>query len=118
MGSREKYSELHYDGHCRNRKLSKTENTGIRLKLDEKKYIIDDLYLGKLEQTPSMMSGDILLKDRHNLYTYLFSSTYDDILDGINSVVRGQDLTSSAAKQLQLREILEKRQSYIFIITL
>ena len=115
MGSREKYSELHYDGHCRNRKLSKTENTGIRLKLDEKKYIIDDLYLGKLEQTPSMMSGDILLKDRHNLYTYLFSSTYDDILDGINLVVRGQDLTSSAAKQLQLREILgEKAKLYFY----
>ena len=62
-----------------------------------------------------MMSGDILLKDRHNLYTYLFSSTYDDILDGINLVVRGQDLTSSAAKQLQLREILgEKAKLYFY----
>lgn len=98
--------ELRYDSFCRTRQSQTMDTYSYRLKLDKKTYQIQDLYLGALEQTPAMQCGDVLMKDRHGLYSYLFTSTLDDLEDGVNLVIRGQDLTSSAARQLQIREML------------
>ena len=74
--------ELRYDSFCRDRQDEIHDNYGYRLKIEKKRYNIDDLYLGTIIQTPSEQCGDILLKDRHGL-SYLFSSTLDDIDQGL-----------------------------------
>ncbi len=107
--------ELCYDSFCRTRQEEIEDSFSYRIKLEEKNYKINDLYLGKLEQTPSRQCGDVLMKDRHGLYSYLFSSTLDDMEDGVNLVIRGQDLTSSAARQKQIREMLGDKEDVFYL---
>ena len=45
--------ELCYDSFCRTRQEEVMDSFSYRIKLEEKNYKIDDLYLGALEQTPS-----------------------------------------------------------------
>jgi glutamyl-Q tRNA(Asp) synthetase len=62
--------------------------------------------LGPQKQDPSRQCGDLLLKDRHGNWTYQFAVTVDDLHQGIDLVVRGQDLLGSTGRQIRLARML------------
>jgi glutamyl-tRNA synthetase/glutamyl-Q tRNA(Asp) synthetase len=62
----------------------------------------DDLVLGPQRQNPAEQCGDLLLKDRRYNFTYQLAVVVDDIKQGVNLVIRGQDLTASTGRQIWL----------------
>ena len=48
--------------------------------------------LGAQEQEPSAQCGDLLLRDRLGHWTYQFAVVVDDIRQGVDLVIRGEDL--------------------------
>lgn len=94
--------ELWYDGYCR----SIDRGPNIRAKFPREIQRFHDHRLGAQTQTPADQCGDLLLKDRDGFWTYNFAVTVDDIKEGINLIIRGEDILSATGRQLQLRQIL------------
>jgi glutamyl-tRNA synthetase/glutamyl-Q tRNA(Asp) synthetase len=65
-----------------------------------------DLRLGVQTQTPVEQCGDLLIRDRLGQWTYQFAVTVDDWEEGVNLVVRGEDLLESTGRQLRLARLL------------
>lgn len=100
-------NERPYDGFCRERRLPlKADGIGLRLRLEDCDEQFDDLLLGKQRQNPAKQCGDLLLKDRLGQWTYHFAVVVDDQRQGVNLIIRGQDLTESTGRQLQLARLL------------
>jgi glutamyl-tRNA synthetase/glutamyl-Q tRNA(Asp) synthetase len=99
-----------YPGTCRTRRLlpgdDVPDGAGIRVELDDRAEVFDDLAVGPIEQRPAEQCGDVLLKDRDGNWTYQFAVTVDDLNDGVDLVVRGLDLLSSTGRQIKLARML------------
>ena len=93
--------ETRYPGKCRDRKLAPGPGRGLRVVMDEGEERFDDGLLGPQRQDPSRQCGDLLLKDRHGNWTYQFAVTVDDLDQGIDLVIRGQDLLESTGRQMR-----------------
>jgi glutamyl-tRNA synthetase/glutamyl-Q tRNA(Asp) synthetase len=65
-----------------------------------------DLILGPQRQNPSLQCGDLLLRDRLGNWTYQFAVVVDDLADGVNLVIRGEDLLQSTGRQIRLASLL------------
>lgn len=104
--------ELIYPGTCRGKNIPvHTPNTALRLRLDLGYSSTDsvqftDLFLGSQELQAVDLVGDIVIRDRYGQWTYHFTVVVDDLEQGINLVIRGEDLLSSTGRQLVMREIL------------
>ena len=107
--------ELRYDGHCRRVGYRPELTGGTRLCLKREKLTFDDLRLGFQTQCPATQCGDLLLKDRHGNWTYQFCVTADDWEQGINLVIRGEDLLASTARQIQLARHLGRINMPFFL---
>lgn len=101
----ETFNELRYQGTCRHRRLP-PEGHGLRLVLPREVVEFDDWLCGYQQQVPAEQCGDLLLRDRHGHWTYQFAVVVDDWHDGIDLVIRGQDLLRSTGRQCQLRSML------------
>ena len=77
---------------CRDRGLPLTDGIGWRLVLPDDAVTFDDLAHGRSKQTPSAQCGDLLLRDRLGNWTYQLAVMVDDLLQGVDLVVRGDDL--------------------------
>ena len=108
--SRKDLGSGRYDGRCRTRGLAERPGLGIRVQMDDAPERFDDLLLGPLEQGPAEHGGDVLLKDRDGNWTYQFAVTVDDMLHGIDVVIRGRDLVSSTGRQIKLARMLGRTQ--------
>ena len=62
----------------------------------------DDAVHGPLTQRPAAQCGDLLLRDRLGNWTYQFAVAVDDTAQGIDLVVRGDDLLASTGRQILL----------------
>src|SRR5690606_3707503 len=49
------------------------------------------------------------VRDREKNYTYNAAVVVDDLRDGVNLIIRGQDLLHATGRQLQLRQLLGSR---------
>lgn len=98
--------ETPYDGHCRDRGLPPTAGLGMRVRVDPGAEEFDDLRLGVQAQDPAVQCGDLLARDRLGQWTYQFAVTVDDWEEGVNLVVRGEDLLESTGRQLRLARLL------------
>lgn len=108
--------ELYYPGTCRDRRLPlDTPHVGWRLRVADQAIGFDDLLLGRLTQNPAVQCGDYLLRDRHDCWTYQFSVVVDDFEQGVDLIIRGQDLTHSTARQIQLGQWLGRTQPGKFL---
>lgn len=98
-------SELCYSGTCVEKKLPIEGNT-VRFRLPPGDVDFQDLARGTCHQSPKRQCGDFSLRDRNGQWTYQFCCVCDDIRHGIDLVVRGEDILSSTARQIQLFQAL------------
>ncbi len=107
--------ELRYTGRCRDRGLPLEEGLGWRVRLDPGVERFVDARLGPQEQEPSEQCGDMLIRDRRGNWTYQFAVTVDDWLQGIDLVVRGEDLLPSTGRQIRLARLLGRTEPPVFL---
>ncbi len=105
-GPLEPDAELWYSGRCAARGLQWQPGCGLRVRIDETIERFVDLRHGLQEQRPFEQCGDILLKDRDGNWTYQFAVVADDLEQGVNLVIRGDDLLASTGRQILLARLL------------
>jgi glutamyl-tRNA synthetase len=81
-------------------------DAAIRFRVHEEPVGFHDLVLGEQVQWVDLEVGDFVLKRRDGLYAYQLAVVVDDLLMGIDEVVRGVDLLDSTGRQMQLIEAL------------
>ena len=99
-------AELRYNGRCRDRGLPLDEGLGWRVRMDPGVERFVDERLGPQEQDPAAQCGDVLLRDRRGNWTYQFCVAVDDFRQGIDLVIRGEDLLPSTGRQIRLARLL------------
>lgn len=108
-----------YPGTCRGRERgqgSGVRGQGLRVIMSgEVPERFDDLRLGPQTQEPMMQCGDLLVRDRHGQWTYQFAVTVDDWEQGIDLVIRGEDLLASTGRQLRLARLLGRATPPTFL---
>jgi glutamyl-tRNA synthetase/glutamyl-Q tRNA(Asp) synthetase len=98
--------ETRYPGTCASKSLPEQPERGVRVRLAPAVERFDDIRHGAMSQQPSEQCGDLLVRDRDGNWTYQFAVTVDDWREGVNLVVRGDDLLASTGRQIQLARLL------------
>ena len=107
--------ELRYPGTCRGRGLAAAASPMRRVRLPPEAIEFDDLRLGPCRQVPAEQCGDPLARDRDGNWTYQFAAAVDDFEQGIDLVVRGEDLLASTGRQIQLAHLLGRARPARFL---
>jgi glutamyl-tRNA synthetase/glutamyl-Q tRNA(Asp) synthetase len=104
-----------YSGRCRARGLPEARGNGLRLVLPDTEERFIDLRLGAQRQQPAQQCGDLLLRDRLGNWTYQFCVVVDDLRQGVDLVIRGEDLLDSTGRQLLLAQMLGRETMPAFL---
>ncbi len=108
-------AELRYPGTCRARGLPLDTRVAWRLVVDRGTVAFDDAVHGPTRQDPSAQCGDLLLRDRLGNWTYQFAVSADDLAQGVDLVVRGDDLFASTGRQMLLARLLGRPRPAVFL---
>ncbi|HEY3885522.1 MAG TPA: glutamate--tRNA ligase family protein [Vicinamibacterales bacterium] len=108
-------AEIRYDGHCRDRGLALAGGAGWRVRMDPGVERFADLRLGPQAHDPSEQCGDLLIRDRLGNWTYQFCVSVDDYRQGVDLVVRGEDLLASTGRQMRLARLLGRATPAAFL---
>jgi len=81
-------------------------DAAVRFLVDSRSVSFIDRVQGPVTERVDLAVGDFVLKRRDGLYAYQLAVVVDDLLMGIDDVVRGSDLLASTARQIQLIEAL------------
>jgi glutamyl/glutaminyl-tRNA synthetase len=100
-------------GGCRDRDLAEDRGTGLRVALGSGEEAWDDVRLGPRRDSADR-EGDLLARDRHGNWTYSFCVVVDDLRQGIDLVVRGEDLLDATARQIRLGRLLGRNRPPAF----
>ena len=98
--------EPRYPGTCRDRGLPDEASSLRRVRLDAEDIPFVDLRRGACTQRPAEQCGDLLVRDRAGNWTYQFAVVVDDLDQGVDMVIRGEDLLASTGRQIQLAAML------------
>ena len=98
--------EMRYPGRCRTRSVAPDATLARRVRMDDGVETFTDALLGPQRQSPAGQCGDLLVRDTRGLWTYQFAVTVDDMDQGIDLVIRGEDLLDSTGRQLRLARLL------------
>ena len=99
-----------YTGTCRN--LSEGERAAFgrapawRVKVPDQEWTVADKIQGIYTENLATHCGDFVVRLADGVYVYQLAVTVDDALAGVNQVVRGTDLLSSAPRQMYLQSLL------------
>jgi glutamyl-Q tRNA(Asp) synthetase len=104
--SREGGEEQRYPGTCRGLHLPLEDGFGWRLTIEPGVEAFDDAVHGPSVQDPAAQCGDLLLRDRLGNWTYQFAVAVDDTAQGVDLVIRGDDLFASTGRQIRLARLL------------
>lgn len=98
-----------YPGTCREGFVEKPGRTpAIRLLTrPEDQVNHTDRLLGDASQNVFETVGDFVLRRADGMWAYQLAVTVDDLLQGVNVVVRGADLLDSTPRQILLRRLLD-----------
>ena len=107
--------ELCYDGNCREKGIPFKSGTQLRLEWKGKEEVFKDLRMGTQSQNPDLQCGDLQLIDKQGQWSYQFAVTVDDWKQGVNLVIRGEDILSSSGRQLRLARMLGRTQPPLFL---
>jgi glutamyl-Q tRNA(Asp) synthetase len=113
-GERIDGNELFYSGHCRHRGVQLTDGVGWRVRMDPGTERFVDGIMGPQEQDPSTQCGDLLIRDRLGNWTYQLAAAVDDFRQGIDLVIRGEDLLPSTGRQIRLARLLGRERPATF----
>jgi glutamyl-Q tRNA(Asp) synthetase len=113
--SRREIGSGRYPGTCREKNLRESAGTGVRVRLASTLERFEDVMLGPRQQRPSEQCGDLLARDRHGNWTYHFAVVVDDLLQGVNLVIRGEDLLDSTGRQIHLARLLGREHPPAFL---
>ncbi len=108
-------AELRYPGTCRARGLPLDSRVAWRLVVDRGAVAFDDVVHGPTRQDPSAQCGDLLLRDRLGNWTYQFAVSADDLAQGVDLVVRGDDLFASTGRQMLVARLLGRPRPVVFL---
>jgi glutamyl/glutaminyl-tRNA synthetase len=92
-------------GACRTRALPDDAATSLRVALGTGTESFHDVLLGPQTGDPSA-TGDLVVRDREANWAYGFAVVVDDLRQGIDLVIRGEDLVSETARQIRLGRLL------------
>jgi len=98
-----------YDGFCRSRSLPSKKNQATRIKFEAGFEIFEDKILAQCQFGSNEDLQDFIVKRRDGLFAYQLAVVVDDIEQGINHVVRGQDILDSTPRQNFLYQCFEHR---------
>ena len=100
-------------GGCRERGLVAGLTMPLRVALGSGDEAWDDLCLGPQRDAPDLHE-DLLVRDRHGNWTYPFCVVVDDLRQGIDLVVRGEDLLAATGRQIRLGRLLGRESPPAF----
>jgi glutamyl-tRNA synthetase len=95
-----------YPGTCRSRSLDVLRLEALRFRLPEGHVNWQDRLLSFQSDAPETLTGDPLLHRRDGCFAYHLAVVVDDGAQGVNEVVRGDDLRTVTATQIRLQEAL------------
>jgi glutamyl-tRNA synthetase/glutamyl-Q tRNA(Asp) synthetase len=99
--------ELRYPGTCREAGIDPASTLARRVRMRAgSSERFDDLRLGAQRQDPDRQCGDLLARDRTGNWTYQFAVVVDDLEQGVDLVIRGEDLLDSTGRQLRLARLM------------
>jgi glutamyl-tRNA synthetase len=81
-------------------------DAALRFGVHDPPVTFEDRVYGVLNEPVRETVGDFVLKRRDGVYAYQLAVVVDDLMMGVNEVVRGEDLLASTARQIQLIEAL------------
>ena len=109
-------TELRYPGICREHRVEPALTAARRVVMSAgTTEHFDDLRLGPQSQDPDLQCGDVLARDRHGNWTYQFAVVVDDLEQGVDLVIRGEDLLASTGRQLRLGRLLGRSEPPRFL---
>ena len=98
-----------YPGTCRNltaqQQAAFGRNGAWRVRVPNREFTVNDLVQGVYQENLLMECGDFVVRRADGVYVYQLAVTVDDGEAGVTEVVRGQDLLSSAPRQMYLQEL-------------
>ena len=98
-----------YAGTCRDlsdaQRVSFSRAPAWRVKVPSREWVVEDLVQGTYKENLATDCGDFVVRRADGVYVYQLAVTVDDGLAGVNQVVRGMDLLSSAPRQMYLQEL-------------
>ncbi len=101
-----------YNGACRNmsdaERASRARPAAYRLKALDQDVVFTDGHYGLQRQNVKDDWGDFIVRRSDGIFAYQLAVVVDDAAMRINQVVRGRDLMSSVAPQLQLYQLFEQ----------
>jgi glutamyl/glutaminyl-tRNA synthetase len=101
-------------GACRTRALAGDAATSLRVALGTGEERFDDLRLGPQTGEPSA-TGDLVVRDREANWSYAFAVVVDDLRQGVDLVVRGEDLLPETPRQIRLGRLLGRAEPPRFL---
>lgn len=81
-------------------------HASLRFRVESEPVIVADRVLGRWTERVDSTVGDFVVERRDGIFAYQLAVVVDDLAMGINSVVRGADLVTSTARQIQLTRAL------------
>jgi glutamyl-tRNA synthetase/glutamyl-Q tRNA(Asp) synthetase len=107
--------ETRYPGRCRDRRLPLTDGNSIRVVVEPGPERFTDGRLGAITHIPARQCGDLLLRDRTGNWSYQFAVVVDDGRQGVDLVIRGEDLLASTGRQIRLARMLGRERPPVFL---
>lgn len=107
--------EMRYTGRCRARGIDRSATKARRVVMLPGVDRFDDLRLGRQVQEPAEQCGDLLVRDRLGHWTYQFAVVVDDMEQGVDVVIRGEDLLQSTGRQIRLGRLLGRDRPPLFL---
>jgi len=107
--------EMRYTGRCRARGIDKSAAKARRVVMSPGDETFDDLRLGPQVQEPADQCGDLLVRDRLGQWTYQFAVVVDDMEQGVDVAIRGNDLLPSTGRQIRLGRLLGRARPPLFL---
>ena len=99
-----------YAGTCRNltpsQRAAFARSPAWRVMVSDQEWTVNDLVQGTYRENLATHCGDFVVRRADGVYVYQLAVTVDDALAGVNQVVRGMDLLSSAPRQMYLQSLL------------
>lgn len=107
--------ERRYPGTCRGMPIDRDERCVVRARIPGDETQIQDVLLGSLLQQPQHDHGDVVVRDVFGQWTYQFCVAVDDLHDGVNLIVRGEDLAPSTGRQWLLAKMLGRTELFVTV---